>query len=398
MRYALIFGMTLGLSILFQVYWTAVLVEDNVLYILGGGAERFLLKLVSLSLIYASLYKSFSIKALRYNLVWKISLLYWIATVIVVLPFIYSNPYIQAFNLVLFFPLLCIDFRGERGEEIFTQLAKIIVCVVCLHIVIDLSLKLFGFSLVRTLLGGMGNANTFGLYLIVAGLGLRFIYQKNLLSNIVLLSIWGTGSLACTLIASVFVLQSVIINLWKNTLGSAFLLVSAATFLVFFGEDSLFFGEDILFGDFGSTQHAFMKVKGLIEIIFTGSAGEVGVGSIEGRQEFMMQAIQMLSDHPISLIFGHPDFIPFYSGDGFHIALLVTIGLPATILFFISHLVAIYRGLRENKPLSNFAAYTLVTLTLLLFSNRILDYWPAGLIYMVVMAYLLRDRTSSTFN
>ena len=173
------------------------------------------------------------------------------------------------------------------------------------------------------------------------------------------------------------------INLRKNTLGSVFLLASVAICL-------FFFGEDILFQDFGAARHAFMKVEGLMDVIFSGSSIG-GVGSIEGRQEFMMEAMQMLSDNPISIIFGHPDFMPFYSGDGFHIALLVTIGLPAMILFFISHLVGVYRGLGENKPLSNFAAYVLVSFTLLLFSNRILDYWPAGLIYMVVLAYLLRD-------
>jgi hypothetical protein len=84
--------------------------------------------------------------------------------------------------------------------------------------------------------------------------------------------------------------------------------------------------------------------------------------------------------------------LPFYSGDGFYVALLVTLGLPSMLLFIISNLIAVYRGLRESTPLSNFAAYVLFSLVLLFATNRILDYWPAGLVYMVVLAYLLRDR------
>jgi hypothetical protein len=385
-EYCLVLGISLALSILFQIYWTNITVLNGVLYVQGGGLQRFFLKIFALSLIYVSLYKSFSVRALRYNLILKVPLIYYLATVVAVFPFTYSNAYIQSTNLVLFAPLLCLDFRGENGEAIFTKLVKIIVWVVCLQLVLNLVIKWFDLNLVATLLGGMGNANTFGLYLIVAALGLRFIYEQHLLSNIVLLLVWGTGSLACVVIASVFVFQGVIINLWKNTLGILFFVVSVAVGL-------LLWGENIFTGEFGPVWHAYLKVEGLINILF-GSGVEEG-GQFSGRWVYTMQGLQMLRENPLAIIFGHPNFLPFYSGDGFYVALLVTLGLPAMLLFIISNLIALYRGLREGTPLSNFAAYALFSLMLLFATNRILDYWPVGLVYMVVIAYLLRDRTAS---
>jgi len=230
-----------------------VTVFNGVLYVQGDGLQRFFLKIFALSLVYVSLYKSFSVRALRYNLILKVPLIYYLATVVAVFPFTYSNAYIQSINLVLFAPLLCLDFRGENGEAIFTKLVKIIVWVVCLQLVLDLVIKWFDLNLVATILGGMGNANTFGLYLIVAGLGLRFIYGQYLLSNIVLLLVWGTGSLVSVGIASVFVFQSVIINLWKNTLGAVFLVVGFVVGL-------LFWGENIFSGEYGPIWHAYLKI------------------------------------------------------------------------------------------------------------------------------------------
>lgn len=385
--YLLIFGLAIGLSVLFQIYWTNVLVSNGVLYVKDGGLQRFLLKIIALLLIYGGLFKFLTVRAISYNFILKIPLLFYLSTVIVVFPFTYTNAYVQSMNLVLFAPLLCLDLRGEEGREIFMKIAKIIICVVCLQLVIDLMFKAFGLSLINTLLGGMGNANTFGIHLIVAGLGLRFIYKQHLLSNIVLLFTWGTGSLACVSIASIFIFQSILINLWKNTLGIIILVVGIVVSVSYMKES-------ILTGDFGPLLHAYMKVEGAIIFLFYGS-NFVGAGSFSGRTDYIMQGLQLMSDNPLSLFFGHPDLLPFYSGDGFYVALLVTLGIPALVLFIICNLYTIYRGLSENTPLSNFAAYVLLAFMLIFASNRILDYWPSGLIYMLALSYLVRDRTFS---
>jgi len=386
MDYCLIFGLTIGMSILFQIYWVNVLVSNGVVYVQGGGVQRFLLKIFSLSLIYASLYKSFSINALRFNFVFKIPLLYYMVTVIMMIPYTYNNAYILSVNLVLFVPLLCLVLTGEKGKFIYKKLIKIIVGVVCLQLVADLIIKGLGLNLIGTVLGGMGNANTFGIHLITAALGLRFIYKQNLLSNIMLIMVWGTGSLVCVGIAAALLLQSVIIGFRHNIFSTVLLLVGVM--MGFY-----FWGDGILFGEVGPLWHAFMKIEGLVNVIYYGSdLFNEGVGSITGRHKYTIEGLQLISENPLSLFFGHPNYLPFYSGDGFYIAMLVTLGLPATLLFIISNFYAVYRGLSENTPLSNFSAYVLFTYILFFTVNRILDYWPSGLIYIIVFNYLLRAR------
>lgn len=374
------------MSVLFQIYWINVTVFNGVVFIEGGGLQRALLKIFSLLIVYVVLFKFFAVRALTHNLIVKLPLLYYMATVVVVTPFIYSNPYFMAVNLLLFAPLLCIDFSGDEGGITFEYLAKIITYIVCFQLVVDLILKGFELNLVGTVLGGMGNANTFGLHLIVAGLGLRFVFKSPILSNIVLLSTWGTGSLACAGLGSALVMQSIFINLWKNPSG-AILTVVGVLIIV----DS--FAETILLGEFGPLQHAYMKLDGLMRLVLFGGDMDA-VGSISGRETYTIQGLNLLKDNPWAVIFGHPNFMPFYSGDGFYVALAVTLGIPMMTLFLISHVYMIYIGLREKTPLSNFSAYVLVVFVMFFASNRILDYWPSGFIYILVVSYLLRRKTS----
>ena len=92
------------------------------------------------------------------------------ATVIILIPIFLSKdyPYTSehklAINFVLFIPLLFIDFYGKKGDDLFTTLIKIMTWVVCFQLLLDLTIKLLNFQLVPTILGGMGNANTFGLH------------------------------------------------------------------------------------------------------------------------------------------------------------------------------------------------------------------------------------------
>ena len=104
----------------------------------------------------------------------------------------------------------------------FTKFIKIIVWIVCLQLLTDLIIKFFDLNLVSTILGGMGNANTFGLHLIIAALGVRFIYRNYFFSSIILILTFGTGSLICSLIALILLLQVLLINFFRATLSVVF--------------------------------------------------------------------------------------------------------------------------------------------------------------------------------
>ena len=229
----------------------------------------------------------------------------------------------------------------------------------------------------------MGNANTFGLYLIVSALAFRFLYHSYNISRVLLMFVFATGSLACSLIAIVFILESFFVSfhsIFRPATITFFLSVTAVVYYL----------SDLIFEEFNPLWHAYMKLEGLIDFMFFGGAG--GSSSISVREEYTTQGLLLLSENPMAVIFGHPNFLPFYSGDGFYIALLVTVGLPITFLFLICNLIAVYRGFKENDPLSIFSAYVILTFLVLFFSNRILDYWPTGLVYVLTFSFLIRKR------
>ncbi len=246
-------------------------------------------------------------------------------------------------------------------------------------------IKLFDLNLVNTILGGMGNANTFGLHLIIAALGIRFIYQNYFFSSIILILTFGTGSLICSLIALILLLQALFINFFRATLSVVFLLIITSLILFIFWDDIF---SHFLF-EFGPIKHAYLKVKGLI------TADVFNVGSVRGRVKWMIVGIELMKDNPLSIIFGHPGFLPFYTGDGFFFALLVTLGLPALLLFIASNIYLVLKGIFINDPLLKFASYTLIIYVAFFCTNRILDYWPSGFIYLLVFSYLCRVKNNA---
>lgn len=384
-HYSLILGISLGLSILFQIYWLGM---DGPHIRDGGSVFRFLMKILAISFIYFGLYRSLSVSVFAYNLALKIPLLYYFATVLAVFPYIYNNGYNQAMNLAFFIPFLFINLTDRRGLDTYRFIINVIVCVVTVQVFIDIALKVAGLQQTRTLLGGMGNANTFGLYLIVAGLACRFIYSQENASRLFLLLVPATGSLVCSVIAFMFLLQSIFLKFkLKTILGTFFSLASIGLLIFIFW--------DLIYQEGNSVWHAHMKFLALMEYVVNGQSG--GSASIAIRDEYTKHALFLLSENPFALIFGHPNFLPFYSGDGFYIALLVTIGFPITFIFVVCNIIAIYKGLRERQPLSIFSAYVVLTFLILFVSNRILDYWPSSLIYMLAFSFLTGKKSYKFF-
>jgi len=382
-KYCLVLGIGLGLSILFQAYWLGM---DGPHIRQGGSAARFLMKVTAFFLVYAGLYRSLSVSVFAYNLALKIPLLYYFATVVAVFPYIYNDMYSQALNLAFFIPLLFVNFTERDGLDTFRFMINVIVCVVIAQVFVDLAIKFSGLQIFSTLLGGMGNANTFGLYLIVSSLACRFIYFRENVSRFFLLLVPLTGSLACSVIAFMFLLHSFLVTFKLKKIPVAFLGLAGIGLLIFNLWDSIYQVNN-------SVWHAHMKFLALIDYALNEQS--VGSASISIREQYTKQGLLLLSENPLALVFGHPDFLPFYTGDGFYIALLVTVGFPITFLFVVCNVIAIYRGLREGQPLSIFSAYVVLTFLILFVANRILDYWPSSLIYVLTFAFLVRKRSSN---
>ena len=390
-------------SYLFQIYLSDISeVVNGVLYIKGGTFQRNLIKFCGIFLFYVVLYREFSFRSFKYNFALKIPLLYYLITLIFIAPLIFQANYMNAgahrmaLNLVLFFPVLFINFSGENGNELFFRLIKIVIWVVCIQLFIDLLIKLLSHNYLNIILGGMGNANTFGLHLIIASLGLRFIYNKLLLSNLVLLFTLGTGSLICSLIAIILIIVNLFSISFKRISIKTLLIILILLAISLMWKENI---SNVILNELGgSLNHAEKKIRNLLLLEFD------KLGSIRGRLNWIHNNIQLMLDNPLSIFFGHPNFIPLKTGDGFFITLLVTLGLPALLLFILSHLYLIRLGIKEKTSLSKFSSYTLMVYMFFFFTNRILDYWPAGFIYMLVFTYLIRfkkklnNKTGNSFN
>ena len=121
-------GISIFFSYLFQIYWSDISeLANGVLYIKGGYLQRNLIKLFGIFLIYIALYREFSFRSFKYNFALKIPLLYYLITLILVAPLFFTADYPNAgahkmaLNLVLFFPILFINFSGENGDELFLR-------------------------------------------------------------------------------------------------------------------------------------------------------------------------------------------------------------------------------------------------------------------------------------
>lgn len=384
-------GIFVFASYQFQIYWAENSVRDSVLYIEGGSIQRFFIKIFGIFFLYIAIIRQFSIGALMQNFPIKIPILYYILTVIVLIPIFVSEGYpyrgthLMAVNIVLFTPLLFINFYGKEGDKLFLKLIKITTWVVCIQLLADLIIKYFNLHLVNTILGGMGNANTFGLHLILASLGLKYVYRKYLFSNIILLLVWGTGSLICVLISILLLIQNLLtsINNHKINFG-IFILFFIGIILYVLYPDIFNFTYFSLFMEFGPINHAFMKTSNL----FIGNISDVG--SITGRISMINQAFSLLENNPFAIIFGHPNMMPFWTADSFILTILVTLGLPILIWFLICNFVIIIRGFREKTQISRFASYTILVYLAFFCTNRILDYWPSGFMYLIAFSYLSR--------
>jgi len=229
----------------------------------------------------------------------------------------------------------------------------------------------------NALVGGMGNPNVYGLFLLVSSAYVYMFansYLRMLSVPMALLAIL-TGSLVCALIA---IIMAVMITVRGGYLAKGALLLPMVASLVFFIEFL-----DVNLEDLLGMAHAIGKMEGLL----SPSDAGVEVGSVDGRLDYFKEGLNLMKDNPGSLLVGHPDGLPMFNGDGTWISLFVTHGVPFTLLFQLSNLYLIFRSTRCPKIELAFSFFVLIIFQLFFITNRILDYWPAGFLYLLVFSY-----------
>ena len=371
----LLLSLAMGLSIMYCIY----VFDFNQGNIDGGRISRTLLKLFFLLTFSFSLYRFLDIRSFLLNIPVKLPLVFLLLYSFVGSLIFLEGSYRQAINIIFFAPVLFINWNKPGGDELYRYIWRAITLVVLVQFITDPILK--AYTGVRwennALVGGMGNPNVYGLFLLVSATYI-YLYSKSYLRimslPMALLAIL-TGSLVCSLVG---ILMAVIIILRGGYLAIGTLLVLGFASLVFSIEFL-----DVNLEDLLGMAHAIGKIQGLLSLLDAG----VQIGSVNGRLDYLKEGLNLIKDNPGSLLVGHPDSLQMFNGDGTWISFIVTHGVPFTLLFQLSNLYLIFRSARCPKIEFVFSFFVLNMFQVFFITNRILDYWPAGFLYLLVFSY-----------
>lgn len=371
-------SLSAGLSILFLVYFY----EFDEGEIAGGELPRLLLKILASVLLFIAIRWYLSLAALSRNVVLKLPLLFVAANVVALAPLL-EGAYIQALNLLFFLPLLLVDWNKAGGTKLYQRIWAIITVVVAVQALLDPLCKAYFHAVWRNaaLIGGMGNPSVFGVFLVCCGLAAwlllpRLRYMSSLLFALTLF----TASLASLLVAAVCLVGQ-LVWLMRRAPVKAFVVIALGFAALSASALALEYATES-----NSILHALSKLDSLVALLSSGESHSADTVSV--RLEYTHRGLDMLGESPLGIVLGHPGGTAMYNGDGLWTSFLVTYGLPLTLSFLAVNLVAIGRALRSQSPDLMFSGCVVAAFLVYFATNRILDYWPAALAYLLAFSYV----------
>ena len=98
--------------------------------------------------------------------------------------------------------------------------------------------------------------------------------------------------------------------------------------------------------------------------------------------------INRLFDNPFRFLFGHVNGVSYNAGDGQYVGYLTSFGVPIFFIFIFSIFQIILNF--RNYKFTNSIGYKLffIAFTLILITNRYLDYWPNPIIIFLIINHL----------
>lgn len=347
---------------------------------------RFIPKLIGLGFFYLSCFRFFSLQAFFHNFGLKIPILFISFVTFLTIPY-QDSAQLQAVNMLLFLPLLALDWKKDEDSYLLRKIFVFLIFIILLQAILDPVLKLYtsiGFAN-WGIVGGLGNSNSFSLFLLILATFSIVVLKKTLLFYVLCLLCFFTGSLTGMIISFVLLSLTFFNFFLRLKLASIFILL-ILIFISFQLFDYLLDLESLPI--YRSFIHAYDKFISLVDVILFQANTDYTSSSISFRAEYNALALSLLKEYPLALIWGHPNSIPIYTGDGWWTALIVTHGLVVTIIFAIVNFLAVLYGLRLNEPCSIFCSISIIIICIFLLANRILDYWPVALIYFIVFGYI----------
>ncbi len=377
--YLLNTSILLALSIMYQIYFVDF--SDGV--IVGGARWRFLFKVVFVMLFILSLREYLSWRAFKLNLFYKLPLFFICSTIIIFSPFL-NSAYLQSLNLLFFMPIFFIDWNNANGEYLYAKVWRTVAIIVLFQLILDaflLSSNPVGWSN-GAYVGGMGNPNVFGLFLIVSGLVFLFFYSSKFhcLAALLFLASPLTGSLVVTITGFVCLTALMIFYFFNGRLVVKVMI--GFVFLV-----GMCFSQHMMVDTTSGISHVFVKLKVLSDLFVDNNIGGSSL-SFTARSEYWQNGIDLIVNHPVAVITGHPGFLPMYNGDGLWVSFYVSYGFLAAPYFLVVNLMLLFRGFKSHRSDFIFSSFVLLVMLIFFVANRILDYWPAALLYIMAFSYL----------
>lgn len=377
-------GLLIMLGVMYQAYFYGISVEQG---LTGPSWQRSILKLLGLTTFYLSILKVFSVQAMLRNFILKVPLIFFGMVTIFVSPFL--GPFeIQAVNMVFFLPLLAIDFDKFRYEHLFNRFFSVFSLILIIQVLLDPILKVITgiYHANMALIGGVGNANSFGYLLLCSAIYCLLCLRNRRIFYFLCFASVFTGSLIILVAAFVMVFISFLNNV--RNLNFSNLAVYAIVAVILFYIVEVFYQENT--GSFfRGLSHATEKFWSLM-LFLEGTQFESA--SISVRKEYMLEGLRLITDNPWSLLIGHPAKTALYTGDGWWLGLIVTHGLLWTMLFFGCNVFAFLKGLKLRTSEGRCSSFVILLTCTILLTNRILDYWPAAIVYIFALAYVCNKK------
>jgi hypothetical protein len=373
-------GLLIMLCVMYQVYFYGISAEQA---LIGTSWQRDILKLLGLTIFYLSLLKVLSVKAMLSNFILKVPLIFFGMVTVFVSPFL--GPFeIQAVNMIFFIPLLAIDFDKFKYEYLFNSFFSVFSIILIIQVLLDPILKVLTgiYYTNMALIGGVGNANSFGYLLLCSAIYYLLCLRNRRVFYFLCFASLFTGSLVILVAAGFMVLLS-FLNSIRNLNFYNLAVYAIFTVILFFIFD-IFFKENIG-NSFKALNHSLEKFLSLMLFL---EGAQFESASISVRKDYTLEGLRLITDNPWSLLIGHPEMTALYTGDGWWLGLIVTHGLLWTMLFLVCNVFAFFKGLKLRTPEGRCSSFVILLTCTILLTNRVLDYWPAAIVYIFVLAYV----------
>ena len=355
---------------MYQVYFSLSFISGE---ITTGSEVRFMLKVLAISCLIFGIKDSLRPEISIQSLIFLLPIIFILGSILLFIPLLNSED-IQSVNF-LFFSFLIFLRMSSKSDEVMLKIFQIISWVTFLQLIIAV---VFYSELPKlwengAIVGGMGNPNVFGLFLLLAAMYFYVVERKFYIPIILVIGSFGTGSLVTMLLGCCALIYF-------------FIQLKKIKLLLFLGLMTLL---TLSASNFFPVTHILGKLDAVLTFLSNGDSS--GSLSVSSRLNYYLDGLNLLFEFPSAILFGHPNGILFYSGDGLYIYYLVSFGLPVFFYFIVSNLVLFKKAIDSKNKINSFLGITLGIYLIYFSTNRILDYWPAAFPYLLALVYLSKN-------